>query len=227
MRLLLIEDDEMIAETIAAALRREGYTVDCTDGNRFSRRSLDNDAYDLLLIDASVRKEVLQDPISRYRGTNGAVPAIILTAVDEDRASAPDAEADAFLVKPFELDELVARVRSRLFSSSTSRLSIWRHGELELNVVTQEVRKAGVTVDVTPLEFKLLEVLLEAPTRVFRRDELNGKLLEWGVEASSSVVELLVNNARSKIGAEQIVTVRGVGYRLRRLHDKRRYGDLF
>jgi two-component system response regulator QseB len=142
------------------------------------------------------------------------VPVIVLTEDDDIRSGVPDAAADDYLMKPFDLEELSARVQS-LLRGDASRPSSWRHGELELDIASHEVKKADVTLDVTPLEFKLLALLIKAPTRVFRRDELNTKLLEWGCDTSSSTVERLIDDARSKIGAEHIVTVRGVGYRLK------------
>ncbi|SAL51686.1 winged helix-turn-helix domain-containing protein [Caballeronia concitans] len=215
MRLLLIADDEQIAETIATALRSMGYIVDCADHSRCSGCSLDNNRpYDLVLIDASHQKARWRDSLTNCRGRNAAVPIIILTEDDEFQSSVSDAAADDYLVKPFDLYQLAATVQS-LLRRNGPRLCPWRHGELELDVASHEVKRADVTLDVTPLEFNLLALLMEAPTRVLRRDELHAKLLEWGCDTSSSTVEQLIEDARSKIGAEEIVTVRGVGYRLK------------
>ncbi|MFM0140666.1 winged helix-turn-helix domain-containing protein [Caballeronia grimmiae] len=215
MRLLLIADDDQISETIATALRRMGYMVDCADQSRSSGGSLDNNRlYDLVVIDASDQKAGWRDFLTKCRGRNAAVPIIILTVDDEFRSSVSDAAAGDYLVMPFDLYQLAATVPSLLRQNGT-RLSPWRHGELELDVASHEIKRADVKVDVTPLEFNLLALLMEAPTRVFRRDELSAKLLEWGCDTSSSTVEKLIEDAKSKIGAEQIVTVRGVGYRLK------------
>jgi two-component system response regulator QseB len=218
MRLLLVEDDEMIGEPVVETMRRAGYAIDWAHDGREAELSLDNDVYDLVLLDLGLPKADGIDVLNRYRRRGGSAPVIILTARDavESRIVGLDAGADDYLVKPFDLDELAARVRALLRRRTGQTNPVYSHGDLTLNPATHEATLDGELLSLVPREFSLLQALIEEPMRVFTRPELEEKLYGWGEEVGSNTIEVHVHSLRRKIGADQIVTVRGVGYRLKR-----------
>ncbi|CAB3651339.1 Transcriptional regulatory protein QseB [Paraburkholderia phenoliruptrix] len=218
MRLLLVEDDEMIAEPVLDSMRREGYAIDWAQDGRAAELSLGNGVYDLVLLDLGLPRKDGIEVLNAYRSQGGEAPVIILTARDavDDRIRGLDAGADDYLVKPFDLNELAARVRALSRRRTGQKQPVYTHGELTLDPAAHEVTKSGVPVPLVPREFTLLQVLIEAPARVFTKAELEDKLYGWGEEVGSNTIEVHVHSLRRKIGAEQIVTVRGVGYRLKR-----------
>jgi two-component system, OmpR family, response regulator QseB len=218
MRLLLVEDDEMIAETVLESMRREGYAIDWAQDGRAAELSLGNGVYDLVLLDLGLPRKDGFDLLKGYRRQGGEAPVIILTARDavNDRIRGLDAGADDYLIKPFDLDELAARARALLRRRTGQKQPVYTHGELTLDPAAHEVTKGGVPLALVPREFALLLALIEEPARVFTRAELEDKLYGWGEEVGSNTIEVHVHSLRRKIGAEQVVTVRGVGYRLKR-----------
>ncbi len=219
MRLLLVEDDRMIAEPVLDTMRRAGYAIDWAQDGRAAELSLGNDVYDLVLLDLGLPKKDGMAVLRGYRDAGGAAPVIILTARDavDERVRGLDTGADDYLVKPFDLDELAARVRALLRRRTGQKQPIYTHGELTLDPAAHEVTKNGAPVALVPREFALLRALIESPTRVQTKAELEEKLYGWNEEIGSNAVEVHVHSLRRKLGAEQIVTVRGVGYRLRRV----------
>ncbi len=219
MRLLLVEDDRMIAEPVLDTMRRAGYAIDWAQDGRSAELSLDNGVYDLVLLDLGLPKKDGIAVLRAYRDAGGAAPVIILTARDavDERVRGLDTGADDYLVKPFDLDELSARVRALLRRRTGQKQPVYTHGELTLDPAAHEVTKDGELVPLVPREFAVLRALIEAPKRVHTRAELEEKLYGWGEEIGSNAVEVHIHSLRRKIGAEQIVTVRGVGYRLRRV----------
>ena len=218
MRLLLVEDDEMIGEPVVTTMRHAGYAVDLAHDGREAELSLDHDVYDLVLLDLGLPRADGIEVLGRYRRRGGRAPVLILTARDavESRIAGLDAGADDYLVKPFDLDELAARVRALLRRRAGRGNPVYTHGDLMLNPATREATLKGEMLSLGPREFSLLQTLIEEPTRLYTRSELEDKLYGWGDEISSNAIEVHVHGLRRKLGPEQIVTVRGVGYRLKR-----------
>lgn len=219
MRLLLVEDDVMIADTMLESMRRAGYAIDWAEDGRTAELSLRNGAYDLVLLDLDLPADDGIDVLSRYRQAGGAAAVIIVTARDtvDDRIRSLDVGADDYLMKPFDLDELAARVHALLRRRTGHTQSVFEHGELRLDSAAHKATKHGEMLDLVPREFALLQALIEEPTRVFRRADLEEKLCGTVDDGRSIIVEVYVHGLQRKIGAEQIVTIRGVGYRLRGL----------
>jgi two-component system response regulator QseB len=219
MRLLLVEDDDMIAETVVDFMRRAGYAIDHAADGRAADLSLANGVYDLVLLDLGLPKRDGIEVLNTYRRAGGAAPVIILTARDavDERIRGLDAGADDYLMKPFDIDELAARVRALLRRRTGQKQPVYTHGDLALDPASHEATKAGVKLPLVPREFALLQALIEEPTRVFRRPELEEKLYGWGEEVGSNTIEVHVHSLRKKIGTDEIMTIRGVGYRLKRL----------
>lgn len=219
MRLLLVEDDEMIGETIAETMRQAGYAVDWARDAKEADLSLLHDLYDLVMLDLGLPGDDGLNVLKRYRRRQGNAPAIILTARDEvqSRIGALDAGADDYLVKPFDLEELSARVRALLRRRIGQVNPLCVHGGLVLNPMTHEVSLDGRPLALVPREFSLLHILIEEPSRVFTRSELEERLYGWDEEVGSNTIQVHIHSLRRKIGADRIVNVRGVGYRLQRL----------
>ncbi len=219
MRLLLVEDDQMIAEPVLGAMRREGYAIDWARDGREAQLSLANGVYDLVLLDLGLPKSDGIEVLHAYRKAGGAAPVIIVTARDavDERVRGLDTGADDYLVKPFDLHELAARVRALLRRRTGHTQPVYTHGALTLDPASHEVMKDGEPVALQPREFALLRALIEMPSRVYTKSELEEKIYGWHQEIGSNAVEVHVHSLRRKIGAEEIVTVRGVGYRLRRV----------
>lgn len=214
MRLLLVEDDEMIAEPVLGALRREGYAVDWAKDGREAELSLANDVYDLVLLDLGLPKKDGVSVLAAYRRRGGEAPILILTARDSvtDRVSGLDAGADDYLVKPFDLYELAARARALLRRRTGRKQPVYAHGELALDPAAHEVTKGGEPVSLVPREFALLHVLIEEPARVFTKAELEERLYGWGEEVESNAVDAVIYSVRRKFGHAVIRNVRGLGW---------------
>jgi two-component system response regulator QseB len=217
MRLLLAEDDAMIGEAVRAGLRREGYTVDWVRDGTFAEEALAAGAYDLLLLDLGLPGKDGVRVLRQLRERGSALPVVVLTARDAvtDRVAGLDAGADDYLVKPFELQELAARVRAVLRRKAGRASGVLEHDGMSLDPATHEVRLDGTSVPVSPREFALLHALLERPGQILSRAQLEDRLYGWGEEVESNVVEVHIHALRRKLGADFIRNVRGVGYRVR------------
>ncbi|MHB1869529.1 MAG: response regulator [Steroidobacteraceae bacterium] len=217
MRLLLVEDDAMIGEAIRAGLRRDGFTVDWVRDGETAEQVLKTDAYDLLLLDLGLPRRAGLEVLSGLRSRGDALPVIILTARDavSDRVQGLDAGADDYLVKPFDLDELAARIRALLRRKSGQTAPAIEHLGVVLNPATHTVQRDGQDIALSPREFALLQLLMERPGTLHARSRIEERLYGWGEEVESNAIEVHVHGLRRKLGADFILTVRGVGYRVR------------
>jgi two-component system, OmpR family, response regulator QseB len=217
MRLLLVEDDEMIAETILDSMRRAGYALDWAANRLAAQLFLGNGVYDLVLLDLGLPKRDGVQVLNSYRRAGGAASVIILTARDtmDDCSQGLDTGEDEYLTKPFDLDELAVRVRAALRRRTGQKQPIYEHGELTLDPASCKAAKGGLPLQLAPREFALLQTFIEEPARVFRRTELEEKLSAWDEEVGRNAIEAHVHSLRRTIGADQIIAIRGVGYRLK------------
>ncbi len=216
MRLLLVEDDEMIGKSIREGLRRESYGVDWVRDGWAAEQSLIATDYDLLILDLGLPRVHGLQVLKNVRQKGKAVPVLIITARDgvEDRVNGLDAGADDYLVKPFSMSELGARVRALLRRSAGQAYPVFRNGEVELNPLTREVLFNGKKITLSQREFAILESLIRHPGIVISRASLEQSVYAWGQEVESNAVEVHISNLRKKLALKLIKTVRGVGYKL-------------
>jgi two-component system, OmpR family, response regulator QseB len=214
MRVLVVEDDRMIAKGLHTALRQDGYAVDGVSDGRSASEALRSSNFDLVLLDLGLPErdglEVLRD--LRRRGD--ATPVIIVTARDdiENRIEGLDAGADDYIVKPFDLDEVAARMRSVLRRAAGRGDPCIRHRGITLNPVSHSVERDGEPVVLSAHEFAVLEALLQRPGAVLSRAQLEDRLYGWNDAVESNAIEVYVHGLRRKIGSDAIRTLRGVGY---------------
>nr|WP_206379681.1 response regulator [Pseudomonas veronii] len=214
VRLLLIEDDVALGEGIHQALVREGYTVDWLQDGSSALHALLSETFDVVVLDLGLPRMDGLEVLRRLRDSGSNLPVLILTARDatEDRIAGLDAGADDYLVKPFDLAELKARLRALLRRSAGRARVMIEHAGICLDPSTQQVSYHGEPVLLTPKEYQLLHELLSPPGRVMTRDQLMQLLYGWNEEAESNTLEVHIHHLRKKFSSELIRTVRGVGY---------------
>lgn len=214
MRLLFIEDDIALGEGILQALIREGYTVDWLKDGSSALHALLTETFDLAVLDLGLPRMDGLEVLSHLRKSGSALPVLILTARDatEDRIAGLDAGADDYLIKPFDLDELKARLRALLRRSAGRARLLIEHAGITLDPSTQQVTYRGDSVALTPKEYQLLYELLSPPGRVMTRERLTQLLYGWNEEAESNTLEVHIHNLRKKFSPALIRTIRGVGY---------------
>ena len=217
MRLLLVEDDAMIGEAIRAGLKREGFTVDWVYDGESASRVLRSEEFDLLLLDLGLPRKGGLEVLAAARTCGQELPVLIITARDavSDRVQGLDAGADDYLVKPFDLDELAARIRALLRRKSGRTAPMVEHLGVVLNAATHQVTRDGREIALSPNEFALLQLLVERPGTILSRARIEERLYGWGEEVESNAVEVHIHGLRRKLGADYILNVRGVGYRVR------------
>jgi two-component system response regulator QseB len=216
MRVLLIEDDAMIAEGLRTGLRQAGFAVDWVADGVAASTALRGSSHALALLDLGLPKRSGIEVLREMRGRGDATPVIILTARDEvsSRIAGLDAGADDYIVKPFDLDEVTARMRSVLRRAAGRGDPVMQHGDLRLDPVTRQVEKNGVPVALSGHEYAVLEALLQRPGAVLSRAQLEDRLYGWEESIGSNAVEVYIHGLRRKLGSESIRTLRGVGYYL-------------
>jgi two-component system, OmpR family, response regulator QseB len=216
MRLLLVEDDAMIGAAALEGLRQEGYAVDWVRDGAAADAALAAGAYDLVLLDLGLPRRDGLAVLRGWRAKRIDVPVVIITARDAvaDRIAGLDAGGDDYLVKPFDLDELAARVRAVLRRRAGRADSVARIGELEIDTAARRVKWQGREVTLSAREYALLEALAARPGAYLSRAQLEERLYGWGDEIASNAVEVHIHALRRKLGAELIRNVRGLGYTL-------------
>ena len=214
MRLLLAEDDRMIGESVQRGLKQDGFAVDWVSDGRAAELALAEKVHDLLVLDLGLPRKEGLDVLRAMRQRGDLRPVLIVTARDAvtDRVAGLDAGADDYVVKPFELTELAARIRALLRRSAGRAEPVIAFGDIELFPVTREVRVRGEPVALSPREFAVLEALLARPGAILSRAQLEEKLYGWNEEVESNTVEVHIHALRRKLGAEAIRNVRGVGW---------------
>jgi two-component system, OmpR family, response regulator QseB len=214
MRVLLVEDDALLGDGIRAGLKQAGFAVDWAQDGHAAKLALETEEYALLVLDLGLPRLSGMELLKWLRACGNRLPVLILTARDTvaDRVAGLDAGADDYLIKPFDLDELIARLRALLRRSGGQAEPLLRHGGIELDPAAHQVRKDGQTVELSAREFTLLHELLLHAGRVQSREQLEQRLYGWGEEVESNSVEVHIHHLRRKLGTELIRTLRGVGY---------------
>jgi two-component system response regulator QseB len=214
MRLLLVEDDPMIGEGIRKGLRQDGFAVDWVRDGQAAELAVANNVYDLLVLDLGLPRKDGMEVLVGLRRKGNPIPVLVLTARDAvpDRVKGLNSGADDYVVKPFDLDELSARIRTLLRRCAGRADPVIEHGELTVNVSTRQVMFRGQDLALSAREFAVLEALLERPGAIRSRAQIEERLYGWGDEIESNAVEVYVHSLRRKLGADFIRNIRGVGY---------------
>jgi DNA-binding response OmpR family regulator len=214
MRVLLVEDDEMIGQGLHTALRHASFAVDWMRDGKSAGAALQSSHFDLVLLDLGLPQRDGIDVLRELRKRGNSTPVIILTARDEiqHRIAGLDAGADDYIVKPFDLDEVTARMRSVLRRAAGRGDPGIQHGDLRLDPVTRTVEREGKPVPLSGHEYAVLEALLQRPGAVLSRAQLEDRLYGWDEQIGSNAVEVYIHGLRRKLGSGAIRTLRGVGY---------------
>jgi DNA-binding response OmpR family regulator len=214
MRLLLVEDDALLGDGIRNGLKQQDYAVEWLQDGQSAVTSLMHENYDAVVLDLGLPKKHGLEVLKEIRGKGRSVPVLILTAQDavEDRVAGLDAGADDYLVKPFDLDELYARIRALTRRARGRAEPKIIHGDIELDPAAHQVTKAGEVVELSRREYTVLLELMQNRGRVLSRARLEESLYDWGEQVESNAVEVHVHHLRKKLGSELIRTIRGVGY---------------
>jgi DNA-binding response OmpR family regulator len=216
MRLLLVEDDTMIGRAVRQGLGDAGFSVDWVRDGRAAGLALASGVYDVAVLDLGLPGKDGMAVLGELRARRDPLPVVVVTARDAvaDRIAGLNAGADDYVLKPFDLDELVARVRALLRRNAGGGSPLMECGKLSLDPLRREVRLAGQPVQLSAREFSLLEALMRRPGAVLSREQLEDAVYGWGQEVGSNAVEVHLHNLRRKLGANTIRNVRGVGYKV-------------
>lgn len=216
MRVLLIEDDLMIGESLEEGLRKEHHAVDWARDGKMAEIAILNHDYEILLLDLGLPGKSGMDVLSSYRRNGGDAAVLIITARDGkvDRINGLDSGADDYLAKPFELDELFARIRAVTRRRSGRIAPELSHQGLTINPATHLAVFNGSAINFSAREFSLLMALLDTPGRVLSKSQLEERLYGWAEEIESNTIEVYIHSLRKKLGTDFIKNVRGVGYLL-------------
>ncbi len=214
MRILLVEDDRMIGEAVVQALKDAAYAVDWVQDGITAFDSLETDEYELVVLDLGLPKQDGLLVLQRMRADGNATPVLIVTARDavEDRIRGLDLGADDYLVKPFAVGELLARMRAVVRRKAGSGSPLLSNGLLTLDPTTKEATYGERRCRLSAREFSLLQALLLRPGTILSRDELETRIYGWNEEVESNAVEFLIHAVRKKLGSDVIRNVRGMGW---------------
>ncbi|PZP96407.1 MAG: DNA-binding response regulator [Variovorax paradoxus] len=217
MRVLLFEDDEMIGQSLREALTRQGWSVDWVKDGLLAQSALADGGYACVLLDLGLPQRDGVEVLRRARAAGETTPVLVLTARDglDDRVDGLDLGADDYLVKPYELRELLARMRAVIRRRDGAAQSlIGEEGVLQLDLGTREVLVGGVRSQLSAREFALLHALMERSGAILSREQLENRIYGWGEEVSSNAVDVLIHGMRRKLGPDTIRNVRGLGWRV-------------
>lgn len=214
MRLLVVEDDPLLGDAIQAGLKQAGYAVDWVNDGLKADHALSTEAYVAMVLDLGLPRLSGLEVLSRLRQRKSALPVLILTARDtvEGRIQGLDQGADDYLVKPFDLGELAARLRALIRRSNGQPNPVLQVGEVQLDPAAHSVTYQGQLVELASREFTVLQALMLNVGRVMSRSQLEDKLYAWGQEVESNTVEVHIHHLRRKLYPGLIETIRGVGY---------------
>jgi two-component system OmpR family response regulator len=215
MRVLLVEDDPMIGEVIQGALKDASYATDWVKNGQAALTTLGCQHYDLVLLDLGLPGKDGLDVLTSIRAKDNPIPLLIITARDglDDRLRGLDGGADDYVLKPFEMAELLARMRAVLRRKGGNAVPVLSNGVVALDPATKAASvNEGPAVQLSNREFSLLQALLVRPGAILSRSELEDRIYGWGEEVESNVVEFLIHSLRRKLGSEIIKNVRGVGW---------------
>lgn len=216
MRVLLVEDDNMIGQSLRQALTENGLSVDWVKDGVLAQDALAQGGYAAVLLDLGLPRRSGLDVLRRARQDGDRTPMLVLTARDgvDDRVEGLDVGADDYLVKPFEMRELLARMRAIVRRVGGHAQSTIGTSQTQLDLASRELTHAGTSILLSAKEFRLMHALLERPGAILSRTQLEERLYGWGEEVSSNAVEVLIHGVRRKLGADVIRNVRGLGWRV-------------
>jgi two-component system OmpR family response regulator len=215
MRILLVEDDPMIGEATQGALNDASYATDWVKNGLTALATLDTQHYDLVLLDLGLPGKDGLDVLDSIRGRNNPVPLLIITARDDlgDRLRGLDGGADDYLLKPFDMAELLARIRAVLRRKGGAALSVLDNGVVSLDLIAKQATTLeNRDIQLSSREFALLQALMIRPGAILSRSELEDRIYGWGNEVESNAVEFLIHALRRKLGSHVIKNVRGMGW---------------
>lgn len=216
MRVLLVEDDEMIGRSLRDALDGAGWSVDWVKDGLLAQSALADGDYACVLLDLGLPGRDGVEVLRKARAQGDATPVLVLTARDglEDRIAGLDLGADDYLLKPYEFRELLARMRAVIRRRDGSAHSVIGSGGLQLDLTTREVLVQGTRSQLSAREFALLHALMERPGAILSREQLENRIYGWGEEVTSNAVDVLIHGMRRKLGPDAIRNVRGLGWRI-------------
>src|SRR5579859_1219622 len=218
MRILLIEDDRMVGAAVEQALKDAAYAVDWVTDGETAILAAESEAYELALLDLGLPKQDGRAVLRRLRACGRKLPVIIVTARDsvEDRIDGLDLGADDYLIKPFEIRELLARMRAVLRREGSGSAPLLSNGKLSLDPATHQACFLEKSAPLSAREFTLLQALLARPGTILSRSELERQVYGWNEEVESNAIEFLIHTVRRKLGSTAIRNVRGVGWMVER-----------
>ena len=216
MRVLLVEDDEMIGQSLQKALEANGWSVDWVKEGMLAQSAMADGGYACVLLDLGLPRRDGIEVLRTARAQGDRTPVLVLTARDgiDDRITGLDVGADDYLVKPYEFRELLARMRAVIRRRDGAAHSVIGSEAVQLDLTTREVLLQGERQQLSAREFALLHALLERPGAILSRDQLESRIYGWGEEVSSNAVDVLIHGMRRKLGQDLIRNVRGLGWRV-------------
>ena len=216
MRILLVEDDKMIAEAVSNGLKTARYAVDWVNNGNTAEQALNSQQYDLVLLDLGLPGQNGLQVLKHLRQDKNNTPVLIVTARDDldSRLAGLDGGADDYIIKPFDLSELLARIRAVLRRQSGQSTPLLSNGTITLNPTNYQVTLAdqSMPIELSNKEFAILQALMTRPGIIHSRADLEDKIYAWGDEVESNAIDFLIHALRKKIGKEHIKNVRGVGW---------------